>query len=329
MSVYNSDAYLREAMLSILNQTFTNFELIIFNDASTDQSKNIIESFNDTRIVLINNKSNLGLTKNLNRGISIAKGEFIARMDADDLSHLERFSKQLEFLKKNSNVSICGTQINVLGKMNQISNYPLNHNEIKIALLSTNPLAHPTVMWRKMDFYENGFKYDEEYTTSQDYELWSRVLYKLKAANINESLLQYRIHDKQVSIKQSNNQIDNAIKIKVAQLNFLNILPTKEEVEYHLCMFDNQFLNKRDSYTLQKADEWMCKLYLRNKDLKIFDNELFLNIWQQRFFGKGLYEYNMSIWVVLKNSYCKKYCKITTRIYFKQLVKCILNWSIK
>lgn len=329
MSVYNGEKYLREAIVSILNQTFGDFEFIIINDASTDSSGLIIDSYLDARIKCINNEINLGLTKSLNKGIDTAKGEYIARMDADDLSHPERFAKQLYFLHKNSDVTICGTQINELGKMDQVSNFPLTHNEIKVELLSTNPLAHPTVIWRKKDFDDNGFKYDEAYRTSQDYELWSRVLYKLKAANLKENLLQYRVHNKQVSVNQANYQTDNAIKIKVTQLNFLNIHPTEEELGFHLCMFNNELYVKRDANTIKKVDAWMYKLYLKNGALKIFDNDIFLKIWRERFFGQGLYQYNMSIWMVLKHSYCRKYCNVSAGKYYKQLVKCFLKWRIK
>lgn len=329
MSVYNGEMYLYEAIESILNQTYGDFEFIIYNDASTDKTVEIIESFKDPRIILINNESNLGLTKNLNKGICIAKGEYIARMDADDVSHSERFAKQFFFLENNPHISICGTQINELGKLYQKSNFPLTHNEIKIELLSSNPLAHPTVIWRKSHFDENDFKYNEAYKTSQDYELWARALYKLKAANLNENLLQYRVHDRRLSVKQSNDQNDNAIAIKIAQLGFLNIYPTVEEIGFHLCMFNNEFYVNRDASTIKKVDAWMYKLYLKNRALKIFDNVIFIKTWRGRFFGKGLYQYNMSIWLVLKHSYCRKYCKVSAGRYYKQLVKCLFKWNIK
>ena len=327
MSVYNGEQYLHEAINSILNQTFADFEFIIVDDGSNDSSHTIIKSYDDKRIKYIKNEVNIGLSKSLNIAISLAKGKYIARMDADDLSYPERFAKQINFLDSNHDITICGTQMNELGKIYQVSNFPLTHNEMCIALLSGNPLAHPSVMWRKEDFDKKDFKYNEAYKTTQDYELWSRVLYKLKGANLNESLLHYRAHDNQVSANQSDSQRDNSIRVKLDQLKYFDLNPSEEEIGFHLCMFNNDFYFKRDANTIKKVDEWMYNLYLKNVSLGIFEEGLFFKLWRERFFGKGLYQYNLSIWSVLKKSYCKQYCNISAVKYYKQFLKCILTWS--
>ncbi|TNE70794.1 glycosyltransferase family 2 protein, partial [bacterium] len=132
MSVYNGEEFLREAMDSILDQTYTNFEFLIINDGSTDDTVPIIESYDDPRIRLIHNEVNIGLTKSLNKGIGLAKGEYIARMDADDISLPERFERQIEVLL-NSKIDICGTQ-GYVGKLNNdyVTNLPTSDFFIKL-----------------------------------------------------------------------------------------------------------------------------------------------------------------------------------------------------
>src|SRR6185295_9135648 len=148
MSVYNGEKYLKEAMESILNQSFSDFEFLIFNDSSTDSSREIILSYNDPRIVLIDNKKNIGLTKTLNKGISLAKGKYIARMDADDVCHPERLNEQVNYLDKNAEVAVCGTWVQFLNE-NEVVKLPTKKNEIKTLLFCNSCLAHPSVMIRK------------------------------------------------------------------------------------------------------------------------------------------------------------------------------------
>ncbi len=146
MPVYNGEKYLKEALESILNQTFTNFEFLIINDASTDNSKNIINSFNDHRIKLIENKENLGLTKSLNKGISISQSEYIARMDADDISLPKRLGIQVKFMDKHPEIGAVGTWAKIIGDKNKkhIKTYS-NFEKIKAVSFFKNIIVHPSV----------------------------------------------------------------------------------------------------------------------------------------------------------------------------------------
>ena len=151
MSVFNSEKYLKEAVDSILEQTFTDFEFIITDDCSTDSSLAILEEYakKDNRIILLKNSENIGLTKNLNKMIDIAKGKYIARMDADDISLPKRFQIQYNFMEENSDIGVCGSNIGHIGTLDKVSNHPLNHNEIKIGLLFKCVMMHPTIVVRK------------------------------------------------------------------------------------------------------------------------------------------------------------------------------------
>lgn len=192
MPVYNGEKYLKDAIDSILNQTFIDFEFIIINDGSIDNTRKIIESYDDQRILLIN-QENKGLPITLNIGIEIARGEFIARMDADDISEENRLMEQVEFMDQNSEVGICGSNINLINdKSEHIGHmmYPLEHDDIKAQMLFNCPLAHPTVIFRKSFLDESGLRYSEG--KSEDYDLWTRSVYITKVANINKYLLGYR-----------------------------------------------------------------------------------------------------------------------------------------
>ena len=197
MPVYNGEKYLREAIESILGQFFGDFEFIIINDGSTDSTETIIKSFNDDRIVYINNPNNLGLSKSLNIGIRAAKGKYIARMDADDISLPERFEKQIEFLEKNLEISIVGTAAKLIDENRcvlKIICRPKTHFEIKWQSLFSTPMFHPTIMARVNVLKENLF--DEKLFNSEDYELWSRLLFttSTRFTNMSEALLLYRVY---------------------------------------------------------------------------------------------------------------------------------------
>ena len=152
MSVFNSDKYLHEAIDSILKQTFTDFEFIIINDASTDSSVNIIKSYNDIRIVLIENETNIGLTNSLNKGIKRATGKYIARMDADDIALPFRFAEQFSFMELHAEIGICGTWVETFNEKGKIVvwDYPETHEKIICRQFFNVGFAHPTVMFRVM-----------------------------------------------------------------------------------------------------------------------------------------------------------------------------------
>lgn len=193
MSVHNGEKFLKEAIVSILNQTFTDFEFIIIDDGSIDNSKKIIEDFDDKRIKLISRK-NKGLTVSLNEGLNLARGEYIARMDTDDISHPRRFETQINFLDKNPKICLCGTWAKMIDKNgNEIGEYktPVNSKEIRRGIFWHNPFIHSSIMIRRKTLNKVG-GYNEKYKTAQDYELWSRLVPKYQTANLPEFLLKYR-----------------------------------------------------------------------------------------------------------------------------------------
>lgn len=274
MPVYNCEKYILEAVESILQQTYTNFELILIDDCSTDATLQICKSFQDDRIVIIEKERNSGYTNSLNYGLSIAKGKYIARMDGDDISLPMRFEKQVDFLEANEDIVLCGTQYNIIGT-EKVCNHPLTHDEIKVKLLSGSYIAHPTVMFKKDFFDKHNLSYNSKMEPAEDYDLWSRVVFLGRVENLKDVLLQYRVHEQQTSIVKNERQEFLANKIR---LNLLQkIIPEKVLLSNRL-IFLNTFKNGIIDVKLLKDNfDFFNLLLKKNKEKKVFDTNLFAN----------------------------------------------------
>ncbi|MBT0549990.1 glycosyltransferase family 2 protein [Riemerella anatipestifer] len=207
MSVYNAEEYLEESIDSILNQTYSNFEFIIIDDCSTDSSFAILEEYatKDSRIKLLQKKENKGtqgFIENLNWGLEEARGKYIARMDADDISHPTRFEQQVDFLDNNPNVFIIGAQLDLINEKNEIIGEKLastDNEEIQERMLKTIQLFHPVIMFRN-----EGLRYRDKVWYCEDYELYLRLMSKQKKmANLPIKLLKYRVLGGSISRKGS------------------------------------------------------------------------------------------------------------------------------
>jgi len=202
MSVYNNGEYLHEAIESILTQTFRDLEFIIINDGSTDASRAVITSYHDPRIRLIDNPTNMGLTKSLNRGLSLARGEYVARIDGDDTNYPERLEKQVRFLDMHPEVAMVGAQqwtTNQHGKRIFVQRKPTMWLSIRWSLMFDNPFSHITVMYRRTIIWEQCGGYDERFARSQDFELWSRIARDYQLQNLPDVVAERRLHTSSVS----------------------------------------------------------------------------------------------------------------------------------
>jgi glycosyltransferase involved in cell wall biosynthesis len=202
MSVYNEERYIYESVMSICSQSYSDFEFIIIDDASTDNTVKIIEKINDSRIKLIKNNENKGLPHNLNVAIGMAKGKYIARMDGDDVADRKRLDRQVEFMEINTNIDICGTwgiSISENGRKRYKIRNPVCDEDIKKRLVCVSSIIHPSVMIRKEVF--NSVMYDENYKSAQDYKLWADC-WKYKFYNIPEYLIYYRKNVNGISLSE-------------------------------------------------------------------------------------------------------------------------------
>ena len=272
MPVYNGSAYLREAIESILNQTFQLFELLIIDDGSTDDSREIVNSFNDARIRLICQQCNQGLIKTLNLGLNLTRTPYLARMDADDVALPERLGKQVEFLQTHPEISCVGSDFIWLGNPNEKSwvNY-FTPNEIKVALLFGCPLCHPTVMFRMEDIRRYSLSYSSDYLHAEDYAFWVEISQNLQIANLTETLLQYRKHAGQISKLKSDIQCRSIDKIQVDQLRKLGIEPTLADLMLNHVLGGAFIPIPFLSYLLQ---HWCLHILEANRKIHYFPQEV-------------------------------------------------------
>jgi glycosyltransferase involved in cell wall biosynthesis len=249
MPVYNAERYLKESIESILNQTLTDFEFIIINDGSNDQSDKIISSYLDARIVYINNDVNNGVTYCLNQGLTLCKGKFVARMDADDISTIDRLNRQVSFFEENINLGVCGSNMRVFGEMDTELIYPETHFSILEKMFYENPIAHPTVMLRRSLLFENNLNYPAKYPAAEDYGLWMLLRKTTKFHNIQEFLVNYRYHTNQVRAIENKVQNDSIKKIQIKlvsnEFNYLGGFINKRLYNQII------FKNKRFSFFLK------------------------------------------------------------------------------
>lgn len=213
MAVFNGRRYLREAIDSILGQTFSDFEFLIIDDGSSDDTRDIILSYTDPRIRLVANTANMGLTKSLNRGLALARGPLVARQDADDVSHVTRLEKQVEFLGRHPEVVLLGAQartINGRGRAARGVPWPKALTEIGIRwqLMFDSPFVHTSVIFRRDVVWGKLGGYDERFITSQDYELWSRIASRYPVRNLADYLVDSRVHAESTSLRYARENIE-------------------------------------------------------------------------------------------------------------------------
>lgn len=263
MPVYNAKNYVREAVDSILNQTFRNFELLIINDGSVDTTQSILSSYKDPRIRIITHKKNMGIVRCLNEGLSLAQSTYIARMDADDIALPSRLEKQVAFMDKHPGIAVCGTWLKaIFDTKSEIWKVPVSHNEIQSLMLFHDAVFHPTVMMRIEIIKKYNFQYKTTYPYAEDYELWLRMMGRSRFANTPEVLLLHRIHqhvhqDDYLAIQQK-----SAAKIQRPQIYSLGIHPNKNEMEIHTAI-SNWNLQSNPSF-VHAAEKWLMKLMVEN-----------------------------------------------------------------
>ena len=231
MSVYNGERYLRTAIDSILSQTCTDFEFLIINDGSTDDSREIILSYRDPRICMIDNPSNIGLTKSLNRGLALARGKLIARQDADDISHVVRIEKQVAYMEAHLKTVLLGTQARNIDMHGRLVNNPLSGKAttlqgIRWQLMHSNAFVHTSVMFRREVLWGQLEGYDESFDRRQDFELWSRVARSYNVTNLPEDLVDLRKHSKSIMSNYSVEHISSFEKVVFE--NMCRFLESKE-----------------------------------------------------------------------------------------------------
>ncbi len=272
MSTFNTNRnYLKKAIESILNQTYKNIQFIIINDGSTKEDENIIKSFKDDRILYINHEKNKGLVYSLNEGIKKAKGDYIARMDSDDIALKDRIQIQVEYMEKHKDIVVTSTFFKMFGKVDKIiTNSLISPDEVKCELFYRCQILHPGVMIRKSIIEKYGFEYDEKALYTEDYELWTRIVNIGKIAIIPKLCMYYRMHEEQIGISKKDRQREMTIKILEKNLDKLNMNNNKN-IQYLL--FLNEGMDK-DKIDFKSLLSFINNVDLNNKKSNIYNKKM-------------------------------------------------------
>lgn len=259
LPVYNGGVYLRPAIDSVLAQSYPDFELLVIDDGSTDASREIVGGIDDPRIRLIENGRNLGLIATLNRGLTLARGEFIARMDADDLCLPERFARQIACLETNPTIGGCGTWFEKCSDRGCVTmEMPEAPDLIRLFLIFDNPFLHSSMMLRRHLLDEHGLRYDPAYQHTEDYDLWVRCSELMDLVNVPEVLMRYRDHPGNVSHQYGREQDTAAGRVRARQLANLGLSPTDAELALHLDLVECELDGGLDR--LGAARDWLAKV---------------------------------------------------------------------
>ena len=222
--VYNAERYILKALRSVCEQTYQNLEIIVLDDGSTDNSKKIIETIEDKRIKLVS-RDNRGLIATLNEGISLSSGDYIARMDADDICLANRFAKQLEYLQSQTKVGVVFTGIEYINANGDAIRKKTSNETRKIEsveFLFGCPVCHPTAMFNMNVLAKCDIQYDPDFDKTEDYELWTRLLNITQIGILSEVLFQYRIHSESITSKSSTEQRNTAVRAIMKNLSNLD-----------------------------------------------------------------------------------------------------------
>lgn len=285
LPVFNSEKYLRQAIDSILNQTFKNFELLIINDGSTDGSNIIINSYSDERIRVLDNCENVGLTASRNRGLQEARGEYVALLDSDDIAYSTRLYDQVTFLEKNKDFGLIASWANIIDETSnttgEIWKYDASPEKIISILLFHNYFVQSAVMLRKSCLPAECYR---NFQLAEDYDFWVRIARNTRVWNLQKVLIGYRIHKESISRKKTDLMEECTRNIVTYQLEAIKIKPTIYELELHRCLGLNVF--KNDISFVENIESWL--MHVR------FSNEI-SRCYEQKFFEETLAEYWFSV----------------------------------
>ena len=279
LPVYNTNAaHLKSAIDSVLHQTFTDFELIIYNDASTENRvEKTVKSYNDSRIRYISGEKNLGISRVRNKLIDLSEGEYLAVMDHDDLFLPQKLEKQINLMDKNPDIGVCGTAYKKFGNLLKRKTvvFPQTHKEIRAALFFKNVIHHPSCVMRKKNLIENDIRYDENYISANDRKLFMDIAEVGKAFNIQEPLCKYRMH-KNMTSQAKRKEIVN--QQKLLRKDFLNrmggvLSPAEEDILNDYVLKGRAKIRQYDR--LVEIESVLTKLSLANDRSSYFDKEIF------------------------------------------------------
>lgn len=287
MPVYNAEPYLSEAIQSMLNQTYTDFELIILDDCSTDGSADVVQTFSDKRIIYHRNEVNSGLANNLNTGLKLAKGKYIARMDGDDISLPHRLQTQVDFLESHPDIDLCSCAMQMFGADNQLWIRDRDPEQVKITMMFYSAVLHASSVFRKDVFEQNNLIYNQETFPAEDYDLWARAAFYCRMVNLPDVMYLYRMHRTQVTSTDPR----SAEKCREIQIRYLSkALPVLSEKE--IVDFVDGFIDYKISEiaSIKSVKNHYLKIIKANASTLFFDQKL-LKVRLSKYFQQQVYTF--------------------------------------
>jgi glycosyltransferase involved in cell wall biosynthesis len=268
MPVRNGSPYLERAIRSILSQTLQDFELLVVDDASSDDTPHVLMALSakDKRIRTITLPLPSGICGALNTGLEVVSGHYIARMDADDLARPERLAIQVSYLQAHPDLALCGSRVRRFGEGVKpfVFRGPSNPAIIRAALVFDNPLFHASVMIRGDFLRQERWRYDERYRHAEDYDLWSRIAKNYSLGQVPQVLLDYRVHAGNVTNTSTSGMNAAAQMIMDRHLREMGIEATDEELCFHRSMTAHRLLGGYTRETMARVRDWLSQLTAAN-----------------------------------------------------------------
>lgn len=280
MPVYNAEEFVGSAIRSITDQTYRNFELLIIDDGSTDGSAAVIQGIDDQRIVYVKNDTNLKLITTLNKGLNLAKGKYIARLDADDLAMETRLQEQVNFMEQNPQVGLSGTWYEAFGSVNSIGRNPTTDAEIRYMSFYQCPIIHPSTIFRTSVIKDNHLSYNLDFPHAEDYELWGRFSEVSELANIPKVLFRYRLHNNNISKRENQTQKSNSYRIRKRLFQNVQVSVSDNDLDLFEKMNHQVSTLKLDELT--QLGDLMTKMLDGNSETFYLDHVWFSALLKQK-----------------------------------------------
>ncbi len=278
MPNYNNEPFLRESVDSVLNQTFKNFIFFIIDDGSTDRSVEIIKSYTDKRIILIEKEINSGIVDALNIGLARINTKYFIRMDGDDISSPERFNVLYQFMENNPEIGVCGSNIKTFGNSDELWECSPDRYRSKARLIFNNGVGHASAIFRTEILKNNSVIYSNKHPYMEDYDLFTKLKKYTEFANINSALYYYRILEHNSTVKNVHTRFDRYRNIYKDVLAELNIEPSEKNIELHLEFFINPTL----TFDVREYKQWVDYLIVQNKKTGIYPEKAFEAVLKER-----------------------------------------------
>lgn len=269
MPTYNVAPYVKEAIASVLQQTYTNFELLVIDDCSTDNTVSLVRSIDDPRIRIVQNEKNLGLAENLNRGLSLITTEYVARMDGDDIAEPLWLEREVTILDSHPEIGICSGGFERFGTVKSLVRFPERHEDCMANMLFECSVIVPTF---RMSLYRNhGLRYNTEAFPAEDYRFWAECLRVTRIYNIQETLFHYRMHPTQICTARREEQQHKVAQVRLYMLEWLSEDFNEEEQTYYTGQFMAPQIASKQDY--QERQTFCRNLIEKNRNVGHFDEK--------------------------------------------------------